>query len=62
MPLRILRIRDVCHRTGMSRSSIYAYEQTGVFPKRIQISARAVGWVEDEVEAWLETRIAASSK
>jgi prophage regulatory protein len=62
MPTRILRIREVCQRTGMSRSSIYAYEQNGEFPKRIQISARAVGWVEADVEAFLQARIAASSK
>ena len=61
-PRRVLRIRTVCDRTGLSRSSIYAYEKEGKFPKKIRLSARATGWVEEDVDAWLEARIAASSK
>jgi len=68
-PLRILRRRQVEDRTGKSRSTIYAmgsynpkrpndYDPT--FPKPIRIGAKAVGWIESEVDAWIAGRIAQS--
>lgn len=60
MPIHILRIHDVMDRTKMSRSFIYAAEKNGEFPKRVQLSARAVGWIESDVEAWLEQRASAA--
>ncbi len=30
------------------------------FPEPIKIGARAVAWVEEEVDAWIEARIEAS--
>jgi prophage regulatory protein len=53
----ILRRRQVEDRTGLSRSTIYLYIQEGRFPKPINLGARAVGWVESEVEKWLTDRI-----
>ena len=46
--------------TGLCRSMIYQMEADRRFPQRIKISARAVGWLEKEVNAWLIRRIAAS--
>jgi prophage regulatory protein len=55
--LSILRRKQVEDRTGLSRSTIYLYIQEGAFPKPINLGARAVGWVESEVEKWLTDRI-----
>lgn len=44
-------------RTGYSRSSIYLKMQDGTFPKPIKLGARAVGWLESEIEEWLQARI-----
>jgi prophage regulatory protein len=59
--LSILRRKQVEARTGLSRSTIYLRIQEGTFPKPISLGARAVGWLEHEIEAWLvaciETRI-----
>lgn len=44
--------------TGLSRSTIWRLEQANQFPRRRQLSARAVGWIADEIEAWLRTRTA----
>ncbi len=60
--LKILRRPQVESLTGMSRSSIYAMMADGTFPKPIRLTARAVGWVEDEVQEWLKTRFAASRR
>jgi prophage regulatory protein len=51
-PDRILRLRAVLERTGLSRSTMYRKMQSGAFPKNIQLSERCVGWRESDVEAW----------
>ena len=58
---RILRVRKVCERTGLSRSTVYkmseaGQEVTGALPRALQLGPRAVGWYEDEVAAWIESR------
>jgi len=42
-------------KTGLSDSTIWREEREGRFPRRVQISNR-VGWYEDEVEKWIESR------
>ncbi|AHK79089.1 AlpA family transcriptional regulator [Ectothiorhodospira haloalkaliphila] len=56
----ILRLPDVKARTGLSRSTIYLRVSQGVFPKPISLGGRAVGWVEEDVDQWLQQRIDAS--
>jgi prophage regulatory protein len=57
---RINRRNQVEARTGLSRSSIYAAMAAGTFPKPIRLGALAVGWLESEIDAWLNERIAAT--
>ena len=57
---RILRIKKVNERTGLSRSTLYLLIKAGKFPAPIALGARAVGWLSSDVEAWIESRIAAS--
>jgi prophage regulatory protein len=54
---RILRLPEVCAVTGFGRSMIYQMEAEGRFPRRVNIGARAVGWVEREVQQWIQQRI-----
>jgi prophage regulatory protein len=69
--LTILRRKQVEARTGLSRSSIYArlrhnpkrpgdYDPT--FPKPISVGAKAVGWIEAEIDAWLAAQVEKSRK
>ena len=53
-PLRILRLRDVKAKTGKSTSGIYADMASGKFPKPIPLGERAVGWLESEINSWIE--------
>ena len=55
--LTILRRKKVETRTGLSRSTIYLRIQEGTFPRPISLGARAVGWLEHEIEAWLASCI-----
>jgi prophage regulatory protein len=52
-----MKLKEVIKTTGLSRSSIYAYMSKGEFPKPIQLGARAVGWIEEEVREWLQERL-----
>ena len=54
----ILRLAQVKQRTGRATSSIYADIAAGSFPPPIPLGPRAVGWVEEEIDAWVEARIA----
>ena len=60
VPTRIVRLPDVLARTGLARSTIYVRLAQGSFPQPVQLGARAVGWIESEVDEWLRQRIAAS--
>ncbi len=58
--IRLLRIHQVCDRTGLSRSTVYELVSAHELPKPIRISARSVGWLESEIEAFIRSRIARS--
>ena len=57
-PLRLLKRREVEEKTSMSCSAIYAAISAGTFPKPCAIGARAVAWLESEVDAWIAERLA----
>jgi prophage regulatory protein len=57
MKHRILRLPDVKTSTGLSRSTIYFRMAEGSFPKQIALGPRTVGWLEEEIQEWLERQI-----
>ena len=64
---RFIRLNEVLSRTGYGRTSIYRKMEDGSFPKSVKLGgppkdpsifdSRAVAWIEDEVEQWIESRI-----
>ena len=56
----ILRLPLVKGRTGLSRSSIYLRIANKEFPAPISLGGRAVGWLEEDINNWLEQKIEAS--
>ena len=58
-PRRFLRLPEVKHASGYGRTAIYEKIKAGEFPKPYPLGARAVGWLADDVEAWIESRIQA---
>jgi prophage regulatory protein len=62
MATTILRLPAVKARTGLSRSTIYSKVSQREFPAPVSLGARAVGWVEEEVESWLAQRVDQSRK
>lgn len=56
----ILRLPAVKVSTGLSRSTIYLRISNGTFPPSVSLGGRAVGWLETEVQEWVQSRIDAS--
>ena len=53
MPNRIIRLRTVLDRTGLSRSTLYRKIGEGSFPPQLKISVHGAGWGEAEIERWV---------
>ena len=52
--MRILNSNEVVKEIGLSKVTVWRMERAGLFPKRINLSDRRVGWAESEIEDWLE--------
>jgi prophage regulatory protein len=57
---RFLRLDQVKHQVGLGRSAIYQKVKAGEFPAPISLGARAVAWLSDEIDAWVDSRVSAS--
>lgn len=57
-PKRIIRLPETEQRTGLKKSTIYERVATGDFPRPISLGSRAVGWIESDIEEWIDARIA----
>ncbi|UGA53712.1 helix-turn-helix transcriptional regulator [Vibrio sp. VB16] len=55
--MKILRLKDVTEKTGLSRSTIYYLVSQKQFPSSIPLGARSVGWLESEINEWLQEGI-----
>lgn len=55
--MRILSKRQVKELVLYSPQHIARMEKAGRFPKRVQLGPNRVGWVEDEVLDWLQSRL-----
>jgi prophage regulatory protein len=56
--LHYIRLREVCARVSLRPSTLYNMIKTGRFPKQVKLSARISAWIESEVEAFMNARIA----
>lgn len=57
---RFLRLKQVTQLVGYQRSAIYAKIHANEFPKPYPLGARAVAWLSDDIDAWIESRIKAA--
>jgi prophage regulatory protein len=49
-------LKIVLAKTGLSRSTLYAYIADGAFPTQRRLGPRRVAWLASEVEAWIVSR------
>jgi len=61
---RIISPRTVMERTGFGRTSLWRKGRNPEddFPAAVQVSDNKIGWYEDEIAAWLESRPRLTSK
>ena len=55
---RILRLSGVKAKSGLGHDSIYRGAREGWFPKPLKLSTRASGWLESEIDQWIDERAA----
>lgn len=60
MSEQILKMPDVVKATGLARSTIYKLISENNFPKQIKLTSFSSGWLQSEVEHWINERIALS--
>jgi len=60
MSKAILRLNATLAKTGLSRSVLYSEISKGNFPKQISLSERSIGFLESEVDNWIDERVKAS--
>ena len=56
-PGKLLRLPRVVEITALGKSSIYACVKSGAFPAPVRLSARAVGWREEDIDKWVSERV-----
>lgn len=55
---KLVRLPEVIERTSLSRSTIYEMMAQGRFPRPVKLNLRSNGWVESEINDWLDSRVA----
>lgn len=50
---RIIRLKTVLSRTGLSRSTLYRKIAEGTFPCQVKISIHGAGWHEFAINRWI---------
>jgi prophage regulatory protein len=60
--MKILKLPEVIKATALSRSSIYAFIGKNAFPAPVPLGNRAVGWLEDEVNDWINQKASSRKK
>jgi prophage regulatory protein len=58
--MHIIDLTQLMNKIPFGKSTIYAYVKAGKMPAPIKLGDRAVGWIEAEIDAWLEERIRTS--
>lgn len=54
---RLIRLKEVQHRVGLGRSTIYRWMAEGKFPKPIRLGGYAVAWKQEDIDDWIARHI-----
>ena len=53
----IVKINAVKQQVHLSEASIYRLAKQGDFPKQIKLGVKASGWLQCELDDWIQSRI-----
>ncbi|WP_366520896.1 AlpA family transcriptional regulator [Mucilaginibacter sp.] len=59
---KIIRLNEVKALTGLPRSTLYKKIAQENFPTQISLGARSVGWLESDVQQWIQEQISKSQR
>jgi prophage regulatory protein len=54
--MRLERLPEVIARTSLSRAHLYNLISRDLFPRPKRVGKRAVAWLSQEIDEWIETR------
>ena len=57
MAVKLLRLPELCEKTGYKKSTIWLKISKGEFPKQIKMSSRISVWLESEIDDWITKKI-----
>ncbi|WP_372880291.1 helix-turn-helix transcriptional regulator [Psychromonas sp.] len=60
--MRLIKLQEVIHTTGLGRSSIYKFMEEGEFPKSISLGARTIAWQQSDIQEWIQKKISARNQ
>lgn len=52
--MKLLTVKEVEARTGLTRVTLWRMEREGQFPRRRRVTTRNVRWIDAEVDEWIE--------
>ncbi|HBZ8962225.1 TPA: AlpA family transcriptional regulator [Citrobacter freundii] len=55
---RFLRLPEVIHQCGLSRSTLYDLIARNAFPAQVSLGGKNVAWIQSEITAWMAERVA----
>lgn len=55
--MRLISRAEVLNRTSISQPTLWRMEDRGEFPRSVRITKNRVAYNEEEVDAWIESRI-----
>ncbi|MFA5958760.1 helix-turn-helix transcriptional regulator [Hyphomicrobium sp.] len=50
---RFMCIKELCHKVGMGKSTIYRWIDDGQFPEGVKLASQMVRWRESVIDAWM---------
>lgn len=53
---RVIGLKKLLNMIPLSRTTIWRLERSGLFPKRIQLTANRIGWDVEDVQRWIASR------
>jgi prophage regulatory protein len=56
---KLIKLPEVRAKTTLSVSELYRRLEAGDFPKQVRMGPKSVAWIESEIDAWIDERIAA---
>jgi prophage regulatory protein len=62
--MKLLGFNDLKEKKGINWSRVHVsrQEKAGKFPKHVNLAPQSIGWIEEEIDAWIEARAAERSE